>query len=224
MYLLSHQFTSCTGTSWDTVCKPKLAGEDKSALMTIQKWESSIMKSSHTKNKHQYPVIVSHFQIKNLHFQVKDLSLKGYTERAQLFIHFPNCTHGSKTVQKLYTPPQTQKIHGHHYNTGADHKIKRWPGRSQNCEPAAGHDSPLSGSALLCRHTVPKDHFSEVRICRQHRAADHRQAHESKQTFRWVQFKPWGFMHTDRSRTDSLFTHYCCFPCGQEHRALILRQ
>lgn len=48
-----------------------------------------------------------------------------------------------------------------------------------------GKTSPPFRSGLLCWHTLPKDHFSEMRICRESRSSNHRTAISIEVTL-WV--------------------------------------
>lgn len=158
---------------------------------------------------------------------LKSLTEEVYSKSTPWFVNFPNCTPGSRTVLKwLYTPAKTQNIQGHHYNTGSNREIQRWQAeRKLEINNRARYAPvPPFRSALLCWHTLPKDCFSEMRICRESRWSTHR-------TAIWIKVNLWvcliqALQASQRQKSCSLcrFTHSCCFPWCQEHRAHVLRQ
>lgn len=146
--------------------------------------------------------------------------------KSTLVFKLPNCTPGSRTgLKQLYAPAWMQNGQGHHHNTGTNHKIQRGQAeRSENCKPTTGQDPPLfqiqtallahspKGSLLWNENTQGEQLFKSQDSC----------MNQSEPLGRFNS-GPAGFTQTQVLLTLP-FTHSCCFPYCQEHRAQGLRQ
>lgn len=156
---------------------------------------------------------------------MKSLTEEEQSKSTQRFVNFSKCPPGRKAVLKQLPK---QGLKAKLPRSSPPHRHKSWnanvTGREKwklqiNKRARLPH-CPCFKSILLCWQTLLKDHFSEMRICREHRSANPRTAMGIRVNLQTGLIQALQNSHRHESCCHCQFTNFCCFPYCQEHRAV----